>query len=72
MPSSAHALESDYVRDQLVARTVDVNGKRYRSDGEYVLYWMQMVRRLRQLAPQSTPSPTLSTLRSASGSWARS
>lgn len=41
-----HALESDFVRDQLVSRSVDVNGKRYQSDGEYVLYWMQSTHRL--------------------------
>jgi deoxyribodipyrimidine photo-lyase len=41
-----HALEADYVRDQLVPRTVDVNGKAYRPDGAYVLYWMQSTHRL--------------------------
>ncbi|MCC6244288.1 MAG: deoxyribodipyrimidine photo-lyase [Gemmatimonadaceae bacterium] len=45
---SPHALESDYVRDQLVARTVDLNQKRYRPDGEYVLYWMQSTHRLEE------------------------
>lgn len=44
--SPPHDLDSDYVRDQLVARTVDENGKRYRPDGEYVLYWMQSTHRL--------------------------
>lgn len=43
-----HALDSDYVRDQLVARTLDLNGKRYNSDGEYVLYWMQSTHRLEE------------------------
>ena len=42
----AHLLDSDYVRDQLVPRTLDLNGKRYHSDGEYVLYWMQSTHRL--------------------------
>ena len=41
-----HSLESDYVRDQLVARTLDCNGKRYQPEGEYVLYWMQSTHRL--------------------------
>ncbi|HEY0929110.1 MAG TPA: deoxyribodipyrimidine photo-lyase [Gemmatimonas sp.] len=41
-----HALTDDYVRDQLVPRTVDLNGKTYRPDGEYVLYWMQSTHRL--------------------------
>ena len=41
-----HELHSDYVRDQLVARTFDVNGKRYQPDGSYVLYWMQSTHRL--------------------------
>jgi len=43
-----HSLDSDYVRDQLVARTVDRNGKRYRPDGQYVLYWMQSTHRLEE------------------------
>jgi deoxyribodipyrimidine photo-lyase len=41
-----HALHADYVRDQLVPRTVDVNGKTYFPEGEYVLYWMQSTQRL--------------------------
>jgi len=41
-----HPLDSDFVRDQLVARTVDLNGKAYRPEGEYVLYWMQSTHRL--------------------------
>ncbi|MBL0939145.1 MAG: deoxyribodipyrimidine photo-lyase [Gemmatimonadaceae bacterium] len=41
-----HALDSDYVRDQLVHRTLDCNGKTYRPDGDYVLYWMQSTHRL--------------------------
>ena len=43
-----HPLASDYVRDQLVPRTVDLNGKRYHADGEYVLYWMQSTHRLEE------------------------
>ena len=43
---TGHPLDSDFVRDQLVARTLDLNGKRYRSEGEYVLYWMQSTHRL--------------------------
>lgn len=43
---TAHSLDADYVRDQLVPRTVDVNGKTYNPDGEYVLYWMQSTHRL--------------------------
>lgn len=35
--SLAHPLTSDYVLDQLVPRTVDLNGKRYHAEGEYVL-----------------------------------
>jgi deoxyribodipyrimidine photo-lyase len=42
----AHALDSDFVRDQLVPRTLDLNGKTYHPDGEYVLYWMQSTHRL--------------------------
>jgi len=45
-PAGAHAFESEYVRDQLVPRTLDVNGKTYHPDGEYVLYWMQSTHRL--------------------------
>jgi len=43
-----HALQSDYVRDQLVQRSVDLNGKRHNPDGEYVLYWMQSTHRLNE------------------------
>ncbi len=43
-----HALSADFVRDQLVARTVNVNGKAYTPDGEYVLYWMQSSHRLEE------------------------
>ena len=46
VPTLPHALDSDYVRDQLVQRTVDVNGKRHNPEGEYVLYWMQSTHRL--------------------------
>ncbi|MBL0170029.1 MAG: deoxyribodipyrimidine photo-lyase [Gemmatimonadaceae bacterium] len=45
-PPRPHRLDSDFVRDQLVARTVDINGKRYQPDGAYVLYWMQSTHRL--------------------------
>lgn len=45
---AVHPLDSDYVRDQLVSRTVDVNGKTYHPDGEYVLYWMQSTHRLEE------------------------
>ena len=45
-PPHAHSLDADYVRDQLVPRTVDINGKTYNPDGEYVLYWMQSTHRL--------------------------
>lgn len=44
--SAPHALDSDYVRDQLVARTTDVNQKRTRPEGAWVLYWMQSTQRL--------------------------
>lgn len=46
MPPKAHALASDYTRDSLLARTVDCNGKRYQSEGAFVLYWMQSTHRL--------------------------
>ncbi|MCE2901000.1 MAG: deoxyribodipyrimidine photo-lyase [Gemmatimonas sp.] len=48
LAAAPHRLGSEYVRDQLVARTVDVNGKTYRPDGEYVLYWMQSTHRLEE------------------------
>ncbi len=48
MLSTLHHLDSDYVRDQLVLRTVDVNGKTYQPGGEYVLYWMQSTHRLEE------------------------
>ncbi len=48
MTSFQHALDSDFVRDQLVARTTDVNGRRTRPDGSYVLYWMQSAQRLHE------------------------
>jgi deoxyribodipyrimidine photo-lyase len=44
--AALHPLEGDYVRDQLVQRTVEVNGKRHNPDGEFVLYWMQGTHRL--------------------------
>lgn len=46
MPPALHHLDSDFVRDQLVQRTVDLNGKRHNPEGEYVLYWMQSTHRL--------------------------
>ncbi|MEO7999404.1 MAG: deoxyribodipyrimidine photo-lyase [Gemmatimonadaceae bacterium] len=46
MPPALHQLDSDFVRDQLVQRTVDLNGKRHNPEGEYVLYWMQSTHRL--------------------------
>ncbi|MEP6766129.1 MAG: deoxyribodipyrimidine photo-lyase [Gemmatimonadaceae bacterium] len=46
MPLTPHPLDSDFVRDQLVQRTVDVNGKRHNPEGEFVLYWMQSTHRL--------------------------
>ena len=46
--TALHHLDADFVRDQLVPRTVDVNGKTYRPDGEYVLYWMQSTHRLEE------------------------
>jgi len=48
MTSFQHALDSDFVRDQLVLRTTDVNGKRARPEGAYVLYWMQSSQRLHE------------------------
>ena len=41
-----HRLDSDFVRDQLHGRAVEINGKRHNPDGEYVLYWMQSTQRL--------------------------
>jgi deoxyribodipyrimidine photo-lyase len=43
-----HPLDADFVRDQLVPRTVDINGKAYHPAGEYVLYWMQSTHRLEE------------------------
>ncbi len=43
-----HSLSSDFVRDQLVPRTLDLNGKTYHADGEFVLYWMQSTHRLEE------------------------
>jgi deoxyribodipyrimidine photo-lyase len=43
---SGHDLASDFVRDQLLQRTVELNGKRHNPEGEYVLYWMQASQRL--------------------------
>ncbi len=48
MTSFQHALDSDFVRDQLVSRTTDVNGKRARPEGAYVLYWMQSTQRVHE------------------------
>ena len=46
VPTQLHPLDGDFVRDQLVPRTVDLNGKRHNPEGEYVLYWMQSTHRL--------------------------
>ena len=46
--TALHTLDADYVRDQLVARTVDINGKTYHPDGDFVLYWMQSTHRLEE------------------------
>ncbi|MGV3709275.1 MAG: deoxyribodipyrimidine photo-lyase [Gemmatimonas sp.] len=46
--ANLHALDSDFVRDQLVQRTVDINGKRHNPEGEYVLYWMQSTHRIEE------------------------
>lgn len=43
-----HALDSDFVRDQLVPRTEDANRVRTQPEGEYVLYWMQSTHRLEE------------------------
>jgi deoxyribodipyrimidine photo-lyase len=48
MTRPPHAIDSDFVRDQLVARTTDVNGRRTRPEGAYVLYWMQSTQRLHE------------------------
>ena len=48
MANSPHPLDADVVRDQLVPRTTDVNGKRVRPEGDYVLYWMQSTQRLHE------------------------
>jgi deoxyribodipyrimidine photo-lyase len=45
-PPLAHALTSQYVTDQLRLRTVPANRHPPRTDGEYVLYWMQSTHRL--------------------------
>jgi deoxyribodipyrimidine photo-lyase len=48
MTAPPHALDSDFVRDQLVPRTTDMNGKRTLPDGAYVLYWMQSSQRVHE------------------------
>jgi deoxyribodipyrimidine photo-lyase len=48
MPVHPHPLDSDHVRDQLVPRSTDLNGKRTQPDGEYVLYWMQSTQRVEE------------------------
>ena len=45
-PRPGHALASDFVRDQLAQRTIELNGKRHNPEGEYVLYWMQATQRI--------------------------
>lgn len=47
-PVVTHPLGSDFVRDQLVQRTLDLNGRTYNPEGEYVLYWMQSTQRLEE------------------------
>jgi deoxyribodipyrimidine photo-lyase len=41
-----YPLDSDFVRDQLRLRTVDLTGPRDEQGGRYVLYWMQSTHRL--------------------------
>lgn len=41
-----HPLESDFVRDQLVPRTLRLNDAPVQRGGAYVLYWMQSTHRL--------------------------
>lgn len=48
MSSHLHSLDSDHVRDQLIARTSHVNHKRTQPEGSYVLYWMQSTQRLHE------------------------
>ncbi len=48
MTTQLHPLDSDYVRDQLIPRTTNVNRKRTQPDGSYVLYWMQSTQRLHE------------------------
>lgn len=43
-----HLLTSAFVRDQLALRARAVNAHPERSDGEYVLYWMQSTHRLEE------------------------
>jgi deoxyribodipyrimidine photo-lyase len=43
--SFTHALDSDFVHDQLRLRSVDLTGRRDESGGRYVLYWMQSTHR---------------------------
>jgi deoxyribodipyrimidine photo-lyase len=43
-----HALDSDFVRDQLVPRTKIANRVRTQPEGEYVLYWMQSTHRFEE------------------------
>ncbi|MDH5234962.1 MAG: deoxyribodipyrimidine photo-lyase [Gemmatimonadota bacterium] len=43
-----HALDSDFVRDQLAPRITSANRVRTQPEGEYVLYWMQSTHRLEE------------------------
>jgi deoxyribodipyrimidine photo-lyase len=44
--SAPHPLDSDFVRDQLVPRTLRLNDAPVQRGGEFVLYWMQSTHRL--------------------------
>ncbi len=46
--STPHALESQFVADQLALRTVIANGVRTQPEGDYILYWMQSTHRFEE------------------------
>ncbi len=49
MPTRApHALDSDFVADQLEPRILVMNGVRSQPDGDFVLYWMQSTQRFEE------------------------
>lgn len=48
MTALPHPLESDFVRDQLAARTTMGNAVRLQPEGEFVLYWMQSTHRFEE------------------------